>query len=108
MPKGDYLGEFEHLLLLAIIREDGEAFGLSIRDAVMERTGRFVATGAIYVTLERLERKGLVRSEIEQGGIERDSRRRRRYRITKDGLRAVSGTQRALRNMSRGLNVAFE
>ncbi len=108
MARGEYLGDFEHLILLAVIRLDGSGFGLTIADEIVERTGRQVATGAVYTTLDRLERKGLVRSVIEQGTAERDNRRRRRYSITKDGTSAVSDTQSAIRAMSKGLRVILE
>ncbi len=97
------LGEFEHIILLAIIRLARAGYGLAIREEIVARTGRSVAPGAVYTTLDRLERKGLVRSEVEQGTIERDNRPRRRYAMTKLGLRAVGEAQDALRRMSRGL-----
>jgi PadR family transcriptional regulator PadR len=107
MAKRESLGEFEHLVLLAIIRQDSGGFGLTIRDDIAERTGRDIATGAVYTTLDRLEHKGFVRSHIEQGTVERDNRRRRRYTITKSGLGAVNDTQSALAQMSRGLRLAW-
>jgi PadR family transcriptional regulator, regulatory protein PadR len=108
MGKGDYLGDFEHLVLLAIIRQEQEGYGLAIRDEIVTRTGRDVATGAIYTTLDRLEKKGYVRSSIEQGTVDRDNRRRRRYKVTKKGLDAVNETQASIGRMSAGLNVAWD
>ena len=108
MARREYLGDFEHLILLAIIRQEEEGYGLTIRDEIIERTGRDVATGAVYTTLDRLERKGFVRSKVEQGTLERDNRRRRRYRITKGGLDAVNETQTAIRRMSAGLRVIWD
>jgi PadR family transcriptional regulator PadR len=98
-----YLGDFEHLVLLAVIRLDDVGYGLAIRDEIMQRTSRDVSTGAVYTTLDRLERKGLVRSSIERGTRARDNRVRRRYEITSDGQEAVGAAQRDIRAMSRGL-----
>ena len=107
MGKRDYLGDFEHLVLLAIIRQEEDGYGLAIRDEIANRTGREVATGAIYTTLDRLEKKGYVQSIVEQGTVDRDNRRRRRYKVTKKGLGAVNETQTSIRRMSAGLNIAW-
>jgi PadR family transcriptional regulator PadR len=98
-----YLGEFEHLVLLAVVRLADRGYGLAIRDEITQRTEREVSTGAVYTTLDRLERKGLLRSSVEQGTLARDNRVRRRYEITPDGRDAISAAQRDLRAMSRGL-----
>ena len=102
---GEYLGNFEHLILLAIVRHREMGYGLTIADEIVTRTGRRISIGAVYTTLDRLERKGLVDSVIEQGTTERDNRRRRRYHITKDGLQALAETQNAVAAMSRGLRI---
>lgn len=98
-----YLGDFEHLVLLAVIRLADAGYGLAIRDEIVQRTARDVSTGAVYTTLDRLERKGLVRSSVEKGTVARDNRVRRRYEITPDGRDAVSAAQSDIRAMSRGL-----
>lgn len=98
-----YLGEFEHLVLLAVMRLRGAAYGLAVRDEIVQRTMRDVSTGAIYTTLDRLEGKGLLRSSIERGTVARDNRVRRRYEVTPAGGEAVSAAQRDIRAMSRGL-----
>lgn len=98
-----YLGDFEHLVLLAVIRLVDAGYGLAIRDEIVQRTARDVSTGAVYTTLDRLERKGLVRSSVEQGTLARDNRVRRRYEVTPAGNEAVSAAQRDIRAMSRGL-----
>lgn len=98
-----YLGDFEHLVLLAVIRLGDAGYGLAIRDEITERTARDVSTGAVYTTLDRLERKGLVRSSVERGTLTRDNRVRRRYEITPAGHAAVSAAQRDIRAMSTGL-----
>lgn len=97
------LGDFEHLVLLAVMRLRHAGYGLAIRDEIVQRTARDVSTGAIYTTLDRLERKGFVRSTVEQGTLARDNRVRRRYEITPGGSEAVSAAQKDIRAMSRGL-----
>jgi PadR family transcriptional regulator, regulatory protein PadR len=103
-----YLGDFEHLVLLAVMRLADAGYGLAIRDEIVERTARDVSTGAVYTTLDRLERKGLVRSTVEQGTLARDNRIRRRYEITPAGRETVNAAQRDIRAMSRGLSLREE
>lgn len=98
-----YLGDFEHLVLLAVLRLGDAGYGLAIRDEIVHRTARDVSTGAVYTTLDRLERKGLVRSSVERGTLARDNRVRRRYEVTAAGREAVSAAQRDIRAMSSGL-----
>jgi DNA-binding PadR family transcriptional regulator len=103
-----YLGDFEHLVLLAVIRLTDAGYGLAIRDEIVQRTAREVSTGAVYTTLDRLERKGLIRSSVEKGTVARDNRVRRRYEITPAGRDAVSAAQSDIRAMSRGLSLRRE
>lgn len=99
------LGEFEFLVLLAVMRHRDTGFGLAVRDEILARTARAVSTGAVYTTLDRLERKGFLRSHLERGGPERDNRPRRRYETTATGLAAVRTAHAAIRAMSRGLRL---
>jgi len=99
------LGDFEHLVLLAVMRLADEAYGLAIRGEIEVRTDRSVSTGAVYTTLDRLEQKGFVRSSVEQGMVARDNRLRRRYEIMPAGRDAVSAAQSDIRAMSRGLTL---
>ena len=64
MAKGDFLGEFEIYVMLALAHIGEDAYGVSIRQQIERRTGREVAIGAVYATLSRLEDKGLVRYEL--------------------------------------------
>jgi DNA-binding PadR family transcriptional regulator len=98
-----YLGEFEHLMLLALIRLGEEAYGVSVRREIRERTGRDVAVGAIYVTLDRLEGKGFVSSRVGEPTAARGGRAKRYYRVTARGRTAVHRTHQALRSMTDGL-----
>lgn len=107
MDKRDFLGEFEHIVLLAIIRLNDCGYGVSIRQEIHARTCRDVSVGAIYATLERLETKGYVRSTFGDPTPERGGRSKRFFRVTRQGVAAVSRTQNALREMSQGLDLVF-
>jgi PadR family transcriptional regulator PadR len=97
------LGEFEQLVLLAILRLQADAHGVGIGRALEEDAGRNVSRGALYTTLDRLESKGLVRWRLATGGEERARLPRRAYAVTAKGLAAVRSSHRALARMSRGL-----
>jgi len=97
------LGEFEQLVILAILRLQADAHGVGIGRALEEDAGRSVSRGALYTTLDRLESKGLVRWRLATGGEERARLPRRVYTVTAKGLAAVRSSHRALARMSRGL-----
>jgi len=99
-----YLGEFEQLLLLAILQVDGdEAYGARIRTEIERRTGRLAAPGAIYTALDRLERRGLVRSRLGDPTPQRGGKRKRHYQVLPAGEALLHGSQEALARMARGL-----
>lgn len=95
MAKGDFLGEFEQMVLLAVLREGEEGYGMSIRRELEERVGRDVSIGAVYATLDRLERKGLVRSREGEATPVRGGRARKHFDVTEDGASALR-TSRAM------------
>jgi DNA-binding PadR family transcriptional regulator len=99
----DTLGEFEQLLLLAMVRLGDEAYGVTIRQEVEERTGREVAIGALYTSLDRLERKGFVRSTMSAPTEERGGRSRRCFRIRPAGANALRQSRERLARMWDGL-----
>lgn len=103
MAKGEFLGDFEQLVLFAILRLGEGAYGLAVRREIEARAGRKAAIGAVYATLERLESKGLIESEDREGGAEREGRARRFFRVTGEGSEALSRSYRSLRNMAEGL-----
>jgi PadR family transcriptional regulator PadR len=105
MSKGDYLGEFEHIVLLSLLRLHDRAYGVTVRQEIEARTGRDVSVGAIYTTLDRLEVKGYVRSRLGEPTTERGGRAKRFFRVTAKGIRAVNSTHEALRSMSVGLEL---
>jgi len=99
-----YLGEFEQLLLMAILRLDPEdAYGTRIRAEIEQRTGRLLAPGAIYTALDRLEGRGLVRSRLGAPTAQRGGKRKRHYQVMPAGAALLQRTQEALARMARGL-----
>jgi PadR family transcriptional regulator PadR len=107
MPGRDYLGEFEHIVVLALMRLADRAYGVTVRQEIEFRTKREVSIGAIYATLDRLEAKGYVRSRFGDPTPERGGRSKRFFRVTAKGVAAVNRTQRALQKMSEGLDLGF-
>lgn len=103
MPRGAYLGEFEHLVLLALVRLGDEAYGVTVRQEIAARTERDVSLGAIYATLDRLEAKGLVSSRTGEAKAERGGRAKRHFRVLAKGIDEVNRTHDAIRSMSAGL-----
>jgi PadR family transcriptional regulator PadR len=106
MSSRDYLGEFEHIVVLALLRLSDEAYGVTVRQEIEERTGREVSIGAIYATLARLETKGYVSSYLGDPTPERGGRSKRFFRVTAKGVAAVNRTHRALQSMTEGLRLA--
>lgn len=104
MPKGESLGGFEQIVLLALARLGPEAYGVSVRREIGERTGRDVNIGAVYATLERLEGKGLVESETGEPTAERGGRSKRYFRLTGAGVAALEESCRALEQMMQGIS----
>ncbi len=93
MPHPVFLGEFEQLVLLALLKIEDEPYALRLREELSQLAGRNVARGALYRTLDRLEQKGYVTWEVEEAGPERRGHARRRFAVTKEG-RAVLRTSR--------------
>ncbi|MBA3243235.1 MAG: helix-turn-helix transcriptional regulator [Acidobacteria bacterium] len=89
-----YLGEFEELVLLAVLVLGDNAYGVSIRDLIEQETGRNVSFGAIYTTLERLKTKGYISSRQGEPTQERGGRAKRYFRIEGVGETALSEAQR--------------
>jgi PadR family transcriptional regulator PadR len=103
MAKREFLGGFELLVLLALIRLGDEAYGVPISEAIEESSGREVAMGSVYITLARLERNGLVSSKLGEATAERGGRAKTYFRITAKGLREVRQAQRTLMNLWQGV-----
>jgi len=107
MTEPAYLGEFELLVLMAVLRiaqaDARTASGTAIAGELEEEAGRRVSRGALYTTLDRLEGKGLLRWKIAPGGPERGALPRRAYAVTPRGIEAVRSSQRTLQRMWKGL-----
>jgi DNA-binding PadR family transcriptional regulator len=97
------LGEFEQLVLLALVRLGPDAYGAAVRREIEVRAGREVAISAVYTTLERLEQKGLVRSRIGEPTGERGGRRRKHFDLLPPGARALRDAYKAFSGMTAGL-----
>jgi PadR family transcriptional regulator PadR len=104
MPKRSYLGDFELMVLLAVLRLGQDAYGVPISQEIELQSGREVAFGTVYAALERLETKGLVTSELGEPTLERGGRAKRYFHVTKKGLREVREARLALINLWRGLS----
>jgi len=102
------LGEFEQLVLLAVIRVGEDAYGVPIRRAILDRAGRDVSLAAVYKTLTRLEEKGLVLARVGEPTPERGGRRKRYYAVTAAGRRSLRQSVEVLRRMARGLDLGLE
>ena len=102
MPRGS-LGNFELMVLLALIRLGEESYGVPISQELEARAGREVALGSVYAALERLEQKGFAASSLGDPTPERGGRAKRYFRITARGLREVRDTQRVFTALWRGL-----
>ena len=94
-----YLGEFEELILLAVLALRENAYGVSIRDLIEQETGRAVSFGAIYTTLERLQQKGYVSSQQGESTPERGGRAKRYFKIEGAGEVVLKQTQIARNRM---------
>jgi DNA-binding PadR family transcriptional regulator len=102
------LGGFEKLLLLAVLRLGNDAYGAAIFEELEERTRRGVAPGAVYVTLRRLEKRGLVTSRKGDSTPERGGRAKKVYALAPDGLTALRDARREWDAMAEGLEGMLE
>lgn len=104
MKRQASLGEFEQLLLLAVLQLKDGASGTSISTELEERADRRVSRGALYSALDRLEAKGYLTWRVEGSTPERGGHPARLFSVTEPGLDALRGHQRALRNLTQGLD----
>jgi DNA-binding PadR family transcriptional regulator len=99
------LGEFEQLILLAILRLGETAYGVSIRQEIATHAARTVSPGALYTTLERLEAKALIVSTTGDPTPVRGGRSKRFYQVTEEGRSRLAAAQRAFQRMAQGLQL---
>jgi len=100
-----HAGEFEMLLMLAVMRLGGDAYGVTIREELENETSRTLTLGTVYKTLGRLEDKGYLLSRASKPVAERGGRRKKLYELTPSGLTAVQRSLADLRSLARGIEV---
>ncbi len=103
-----HLGEFEQMILLAILQAKSDAFALAIIRELDRRAGRRVDRGALYKTLDRMEAKGLVTWSVEDPTPERGGHRRRRFEVTGAGMDALRASRKALFQLWDGLEAVLD
>ena len=97
------LGEFEQLILLALVRLGPKAYGVSMRREIETRTGRAISAGAIYTALERMEARGFVSSRLGEATEPRRGRPKKFYRLDPAGAEALDRSYSALAQMAKGI-----
>jgi len=107
-PSRKFLGEFEQMIMAAVLRLGDEAYGVSIIDSIADHTGRDVSSGSLSTTLDRMERKGMVRSELDDPSPGRGTRARRYIRATPAGLAIARESRAALLSLWQGLEKDYD
>lgn len=108
MAAPEYVGEFEYLILLALLRLGRDAYGTTVRAEIERRGGRVASISAVHTTLERLEQKGLVRSRIGPATPQRGGKRKRHYELLAPGVRALRHSHSTFKRMTEGLEGQLE
>lgn len=102
------LGDFEQLVLLGVLRLEAEAYGAAIRQEIHARSGRDVSINAVYTTLDRLEKKGLLESWTGEPTAQRGGRRRKFYALRPAGTAAIRQAYHAFQSMADGLKARLD
>ncbi len=97
------LGEFEILILAALVRLGDKAYGISIRDEIENRSGRSVSIGGLYPTLSRLEKKAYISSKVGEPTATRGGRAKKYYSLTESGAEQLAWSSHVLLSMLSGL-----
>lgn len=97
------LGDLEQLVLLAVLRLKDGAYAVSVREEIEERTGRSLSRGAVYVTLDRMEQKGYLRSKLGEPTRERGGKAKRLYTVAAPGMKALRAALSDTQSMLHGL-----
>lgn|SRR5262249_55856009 len=103
----DYLGEFELMVMLAVLRLGSNAYGMTIRREIVDVAERPASLGAVYTTLERLEDKGFLSSAVGEATEERGGRAKKYFKVTASGAGAVKRSLKSSAAMKAGLGLAF-
>ena len=104
MGKGTHLGEFEEIVLLAVARLDADGHGAAIHEQILEATDRDVSIPSVYVTLSRLEKKGLASTGVSLSGANRGGRPRKVFGVTDAGIRALQESRMVQARLWEGLS----
>ncbi|UCD24823.1 MAG: PadR family transcriptional regulator [Gemmatimonadota bacterium] len=108
MKRAGYLGELEQMILLAILRLKDQAYGTSVLAELERRVQRTVSRGALFVTLDRLEEKGMLRSSLRDPTPRRGGRPKRYLEVTPAGVAALQRARTAWTSLWDGLDSVFE
>ena len=100
---GDAIGDFEQLILFALVRLGADAYGVTIREEIEARTGRAISPGALYTALDRLEKRGMVSSRLGEPTPQRGGKRKRHYTLQPAGERALARVYESIRLMASGV-----
>lgn len=103
MAERAHLGDFEQMVMIALLRLGDDAYGMRVRQEIEQRTGRETSIGAVYATLDRLQEKGFVKSSLGKPASERGGRAKRTFVLTAKGSQALESSHDALRRMMDGL-----
>ncbi len=106
--KVSYLGELEQMLLWTVLRLGDDAYGMAVRDELERRSGRDSARGAVYITLDRLVKKGYLEASLGDATPERGGRSRRYFQVTEEGKAALREAREALLSVWSGLERVVE
>ena len=107
---GPYIGEFEQMVLLAMLQQGDKAYAIDVRKELERSAGRSVSRGALYRTFDRLEEKGYIEWDLKDSSPkpERGGHPMRRFRVTDSGLDALRASRSALLELWRGLESVWE
>jgi DNA-binding PadR family transcriptional regulator len=105
---GESVGEFEQLILFAVVRLGEGATAVTIRQEIESRTSRTVSSGALYTALDRLEGRGFVQSRLGEPTAARGGKRKRHYAIEPAGARALTRSYDALQKMASGMTARLQ
>lgn len=103
MAQNKFIGELEHMLLLAVLQLKEQAYGTQIRQYLADAIGRDLSIGALYTTLERLEQKGLLTGRLGEATAERGGRAKKYFAVTAEGQQALNRSKQALDQLWQGL-----
>ena len=103
MSRREQLGEFEQLVLVAVLRLGDRPYAVPIREEIEQQTGRSVSRGAVYLTLDRMEQKGYLRSWIGEPTAQRGGKAKRFYEVQRSGLTRIRESKQGLLRMWHGL-----